>query len=62
MLRVMLKKDREWRDYPIDTKAHAFNGGYWVKVENGWKYCTGSTFTTPGGDAIGNCIELPHNA
>jgi hypothetical protein len=59
---VRLKKDREWRDYPIGTKAHAINGGYWIRVKNGWKWCSGDTFPTPGGDAVGNCIELPSDA
>lgn len=51
--------DRPWDEYPIGTKAHAYNGGHWVRVVGGWKWCTGSTFPTPGADAIGNCIELP---
>lgn len=54
-----IAKDRDWKDYPIGTKAHAFNGGYWIKVPNGWKWCSGSTFPSPGADAIGNCVELP---
>jgi len=61
--RVMrLKKDREWREYPLGTKAHALNGGYWIMVKTGWKWCSGDTFPTPGGDAFGNCIELPNGA
>lgn len=55
--RVM--RDRPWSDYPIDTIAHAFNGGYWIRVSRGWKWFNGSTFPTPGADAIGECIELP---
>jgi hypothetical protein len=50
---------QQWSDYPLGTKAHAFNGGHWVRVALGWKWFTGSTFPTPGGDALGNCIELP---
>ena len=30
------KKDRKWNEYPIGTKAHAFNGGYWIRNERGW--------------------------
>ncbi len=56
---VRIAKDRDWNEYPIGTKAHAFNGGHWVRVERGWKWFNGSTFPTPGGDAIGKCIELP---
>jgi hypothetical protein len=47
-----------WNDYPIGTKAFAINGGYWIKVTHGWKWCTGATFSTPGGDFNGQ-IELP---
>lgn len=54
-----LPVDRPWSEYPIGTKAHAFNGGYWIRVPLGWKWCCGATFPTPGGDACGNCIELP---
>ena len=51
--------DRPWNEYPIGTRAYAFDGGYWIKVELGWKWCTGATFPKPGGDACGKCIELP---
>jgi hypothetical protein len=57
-----LWKDRNWSEYPIGTKAHAYNGGHWTKMPNGWKWFCGDTFATPGGDAIGACIELPNNA
>ncbi len=46
------KIDRPWSEYPIGTKAHSAMGGYWTKTDRGWKWCTGSTFTTPGGDAL----------
>lgn len=49
--------DREWDEYPIGTKAHAVMGGHWLKTEHGWKWCTGSTFPRPGGDAIS--VSLP---
>ena len=51
------KIDRAWEDYPVGTKAYACTGGYWVKRHNGWKWCTGDTFGTPGADAIS--VELP---
>lgn len=41
---------------PLGTKAPSFNGGHWVKVERGWKWCTGSTFPRPGGDWTGELI------
>ena len=45
-----IRSDRPFRDYPLDTKARAGGGGYWIKNERGWKWCTGATFPTPGGD------------
>ena len=55
-----LWKDRDWSEYPVGTKAHAYNGGHWTKMPNGWKWFCGDTFPMPGGDAIGACIELPN--
>lgn len=57
----LLDKDRNWKDYPIGTKAFAFNGGYWTKTDHGWKWHCGSTFPTPGADAFGRCILIPEN-
>lgn len=59
MSAVKLPKDRDWSDYPIGTKAHSCGGGWWIRVRGGWKWCTGDTFPGPGGDACGNCVELP---
>ena len=42
----------DWSSYPIGTKAFSISGGYWIKTEHGWKWCTGDTFVTPGADAI----------
>ena len=42
--------DKPWSDYKLGTKAFSSGGGYWVKNRAGWKWCTGSTFPTPGGD------------
>ena len=47
----------EWNKYPIGTKAYAIMGGYWERTSRGWKWCTGATFPTPGGDV--SRIELP---
>lgn len=41
---------------PMGTKAPAIGGGHWVRVEQGWKWCTGSTFPRPGGDWNGKLI------
>jgi len=49
--------NRPWEDYPIGTKALAVGGGHWTKTDRGWKWCTGATFGTPGGDAV--CVQLP---
>jgi len=52
--------DRPWKDYPVGTRAHAVNGGHWMKIESGrWRWCTGSTFETPGGDTCS--ITLPED-
>ena len=37
-------------DYPIGTKYRALTGGYWIKTERGFKWCTGATFPNVGGD------------
>jgi hypothetical protein len=46
-----------WRDYPLGTLAYASMGGHWEKNERGWKWCTGSTFPTPGADVCR--VEVP---
>ena len=51
------RKDRPWSEYPIGTKAHSISGGHWTKTNRGWKRCSGSTFPTPGGDAVD--VTLP---
>ncbi|WP_125077715.1 hypothetical protein [Rufibacter latericius] len=53
-----IKDNRQWSEYPEGTKAKAQGGGYWEKNKRGWKWCTGSTFPTPGGDATGE-VCLP---
>lgn len=58
--RVRFRVDRPWAEYPIGTKAYACNGGWWVRVAGGWKPNTSKdVFPSPGGDAVGECIELP---
>lgn len=49
--------DRPWAEYPVGTTAHAVMGGHWTKTERGWKWCTGDTFPTPGGEAM--YVTLP---
>lgn len=48
--------EMELRDAPLGTRAPAFNGGHWIKVERGWKWCTGSKFPRPGADWTGELI------
>jgi len=56
----MRQIEKPWAEYPIGTKAYAIGGGYWQKVSGGWKWCTGSTFPTPGADW--SYIEEPEAA
>lgn len=42
----------DWSRFPIGTRAYSTNGGHWERVPSGWKWCTGSTFPTPGADAF----------
>ena len=48
---------KHWDEYPIGTMANACIGGHWLKTKYGWKWCTGATFPSPGGDAIS--VTLP---
>lgn len=41
---------------PIGTKAPSILGGHWIKTNRGWKWCTGATFPTPGGEWNGKFI------
>ena len=57
---ALVNRDKRWNEYPISTRAHAVMGGHWERVERGWEWCnSGCVFPTPGGDAVGACIELP---
>lgn len=47
---VYVKTTRSLKDYPLGSKFRAISGGYWEKVENGFKWCTGDTFPNLGGD------------
>lgn len=58
---VWFMSDRPFAAHPIGTKAKAIGGGYWIKNERGWKWCTGSTFPCPGGDWTGE-VSLPNIA
>lgn len=51
------QKLKPWSEYPIGTKALSINGGYWIKINSGWKWHCGDTFPTPGACAFD--VELP---
>lgn len=51
---------RGWEAYPMGTRAYALEGGYWERVPNGWKWCSGSTFPTPGADAFEVAVPATH--
>ena len=56
---VWIKSDKDVREYPIGTKFKALMGGYWIRTERGFKWCTGSTFPNVGGDWTGEvCLPL----
>lgn len=40
----------------LGTKAPAITGGYWIKVDRGWRWCTGDVFPSPGGDWTGELV------
>ncbi len=54
---IYTKANKSLKEYPLGTKAKALMGGYWIKVERGWKWCTGATFPTVGGDWTGEIWE-----
>lgn len=51
-----IKVDRSWSEYPVGTISPAIMGGFWHRVERGWKWCTGDTFPGPGADNTGMVI------
>lgn len=56
-----VKADKPISEYPIGTKFKSVGGGYWIKTERGYKWCTGATFPTVGGDYVG-LVCLPNNS
>lgn len=55
-----IKADKPISEYPICIKFKSISGGYWIKTERGYKWCTGDTFPNIGGDYIG-LVCLPDN-
>lgn len=52
-----IRADKDIKDYPIGTKFKALMGGHWTRTFYGFKWCTGSTFPSVGGDWTGDvCI------
>lgn len=59
LIDIWITTDKKLSEYPLGTKAKALIGGYWIKVERGWKWCNGSTFATVGGDWTGEvCLPI----
>jgi hypothetical protein len=56
---VWVREDKPVREYPLGTKFKALMGGYCIRVERGFKWCTGSTFPNVGGDWTGE-VCLPN--
>lgn len=52
-----MKRKKDWKDYPIGTKAYALGGGHWTKTQKGWEWFNGDVYPSPGGDVIN--IEKP---
>jgi hypothetical protein len=50
--------DKDIKEYPLGTKYKNIMGGYWIRVELGFKWCTGSTFSNVGGDWTGE-VSVP---
>ena len=53
-----IKADKSVKEYQLGTKFKALIGGYWIRVERGFKWCTGATFPNVGGDRTGE-VCLP---
>lgn len=51
-----------WNELPLGTKAHSSTGGWWYRMENGWKWNgpggNGGVFPTPGANAD-RTVTLP---
>jgi|688.fasta_scaffold2308256_1 hypothetical protein len=56
---VWVRADKPVKEYPLGTKFKALMGGHWIRVERGFKWCTGSTFPNVGGDWTGE-VCLPN--
>ncbi|WP_228263926.1 hypothetical protein [Marinobacter shengliensis] len=41
---------------PLGTTAPSVQGGHWIRTNLGWRWCTGATFPSPGGDWNGDLI------
>jgi len=48
-----------WSAMPLGTRAHSSSGGYWERVQSGWRAQSGCVFPTPGGDATH--VSFPDN-
>lgn len=51
MYRKIINK-KPWIKYSIGTRAFSLSGGFWERVKDGWKWCCGDVFPTPGADVF----------
>lgn len=59
---VWVRADKPVREYPLGTKFKALMGGYWIRVERGFKWCTGSTFQMWEVIGLAKCVcQISHN-
>lgn len=49
-IRKWEKSNKDIKDYPIGTKFRCLHGGYWIKVNRGFRWFCGDTFPRPGAD------------
>lgn len=52
--------ERMLAEAPEGSKAISVCGGHWLKMERGWRWCTGSVFPRPGADWIGTIVLPKH--
>ena len=57
-IRKWEKAEKDIKEYPIGTKYRALGGGYWIRTKIGFRWYTGSTFPSVGGDWDGY-VSIP---
>lgn len=59
MTHTWVQADKPAKEYPIGTLFKALMGGYWIRLNSGFKWCNGSTFPNVGGDWTGEVSLKP---